>query len=144
MTAATFTAASSGAAALQLAIYTANLLREQAASGPFTLSPMRTIPSHSTTPFEGLDVAMLHFATATGTRIKLAVAAPAPAMFAADLETVIPGTLTNGITSKAIGLLSTRDGQVATTYIGGLRLMKRRPRRFTQFMTQPNDVGPGE
>jgi hypothetical protein len=91
------------------------------------------------------DKATFVFVTATGARHVYQVGAPKLAIFKADGITVdVANTAVLAFVAIALAGFTDRSGNLMTTFVGGLRLRKKLPRRTNLFVLAPDDAGPEE
>ncbi len=115
------------------------------ATGPYTLIPSPVVYGGAGQFQDSSDKAALSFTTATGAIHRYQVPAPLAAIFLADLETVDPSNAAvTAFVAAMEAVACSRDGSAITTFIGGIRLRRKMPRRFNIFTKNPAETGPGE
>lgn len=145
ISAATFAAATTAATTLQTALNNLTNAAPAGASGPLTSVPSAVIYGGPGQFQNSSDKAGMTFATSTGAYHRYRVPAPLASIFLADLETVDP---TNAAVTSYVnavdGNVSSRDGVLMASFIGGLRVRGPFPRRINILIKNPAETGPDE
>ena len=149
-------ATAAGALAAGSAIHAALDALTNAAPGP-AKGAFNTAPAPNTygtaTQYANIeDKALLTFQTATGAIHRYQLPCPIVAAFMTDEETVktpdgggdAQQVLLDTLVTAMVGNVSSRDGVLLDSYIGGIYIRRRFKRKFDIFTKDPSETGPGE